>query len=208
MNIRLRLGLIGLGALVVIAVFTFPLWRPLLVDDVVDEAFPGLPAEMQDDFRALPQEEQDMLMEMRDENEAMALDTARALLSADTNVVEDMPPMNDLVTVTQGTFIRLDALHGAEGTVTIYRLPDQTLVARFEDFRSTNGPELHVLLSKHADPRDSADLGDDYRDLGLLKGNVGNQNYPIPADVNIVEFNSIVIYCLPFQVVFSTATLP
>ena len=46
-----------------------------------------------------------------------------------------------------------------------------------------------------------------YLDLGKLKGNRGNQNYPIPADVDISIFNSVVIYCKPFAVVFSVATL-
>ena len=46
-----------------------------------------------------------------------------------------------------------------------------------------------------------------YLDLGELKGNRGNQNYPIPAGVNISTFNSVVIYCKPFAVVFSVATL-
>lgn len=205
MNLRLRLFIIGIGALLVVAVFTFPLWRPLLVDDVVDEAFPGLPAEMQDDFRALPQEQQDLLLQMRGENEAMALDTARSMLSGDSSVSEEMP--TEPVTLLSGEFIRIDAIHGAEGTATVYHLPDESLVVRLENFRSTNGPELHVLLSRHADPRNQSDLGADYRDLGRLKGNVGSQNYAIPADVNISDFNSVVIYCLPFNVVFSTATL-
>ena len=41
--------------------------------------------------------------------------------------------------------------------------------------------------------------------LGALKGNVGNQNYDIPADVDLSEYRSVVIYCVPFHVVFSTA---
>jgi len=40
-----------------------------------------------------------------------------------------------------------------------------------------------------------------------LKGNVGNQNYEIPGDAEIGQFGSVVIYCQPFHVVFSTATL-
>ncbi|MEM7336152.1 MAG: DM13 domain-containing protein, partial [Chloroflexota bacterium] len=51
------------------------------------------------------------------------------------------------------------------------------------------------------------EVGTDYIDLGSLKGNMGNQNYEIPADVDLSQFQSIVIYCQPFHVVFSTATL-
>jgi hypothetical protein len=46
-----------------------------------------------------------------------------------------------------------------------------------------------------------------YLDLGSLKGNLGNQNYDIPAGTDINQFKSVVIYCLPFHVVFSTADL-
>ncbi len=50
-------------------------------------------------------------------------------------------------------------------------------------------------------------MGADMIDLGSLKGNVGDQNYEIPADVDLSEYQSIVIYCQPFHVVFSIATL-
>jgi hypothetical protein len=46
-----------------------------------------------------------------------------------------------------------------------------------------------------------------YLDLGSLKGNIGNQNYEIPAGTDISEYQSVVIYCLPFHVIFSTATI-
>jgi len=44
-------------------------------------------------------------------------------------------------------------------------------------------------------------------DLGSLKGNVGNQNYEIPADADVNALFSVVIYCSPFHVVFSVAPL-
>ena len=50
-------------------------------------------------------------------------------------------------------------------------------------------------------------VGDDYVHLGALKGNIGNQNYEIPAEVDLSEYKSVVIYCVPFHVVFATATL-
>jgi hypothetical protein len=51
------------------------------------------------------------------------------------------------------------------------------------------------------------EVGEDQVELGQLKGNVGNQNYEIPAEIDLSLYQSVVIYCLPFQVVFSTATL-
>ena len=72
----------------------------------------------------------------------------------------------------------------------------------------TNGPALHVYLSRHEDPDSPGEVKDlGFVDLGDLKGNRGNQNYPIPSDVDIAGYNSVVIYCKPFNVVFSVASL-
>ena len=46
-----------------------------------------------------------------------------------------------------------------------------------------------------------------YLSLGELKGNVGNQNYPIPADVDVAGYGSVVIWCELFDVLFSPAAL-
>ena len=43
--------------------------------------------------------------------------------------------------------------------------------------------------------------------MSKLKGNMGNQNYPTPDDADISSFNSVVIFCKPFKVIFSVATL-
>ena len=57
-----------------------------------------------------------------------------------------------------------------------------------EDFRATNGPDLVVYLAKHPAPRVADDVtGGGFVSLGKLKGNVGNQNYDVPPDVDITE---------------------
>ena len=192
------IGLVGVGV-------TFPLWRPLIFDDVVDEAFPEFSTAEQTAFENLPEEEQQMYIEMKDSDPEMALGMARARLETDTETTEDMP--DEPVMLAAGNFIEIDRIHSGEGTATIYQLPDGSRILRFEDFRVTNGPDLHVILSTGVDPRNRTDLGDDYIDLGQLKGNVGNQNYEIPDDVDLEAIQSVVIYCQPFHVVFSTATL-
>ena len=55
---RFRLMLVLAGAMLVAATWSYPFWRPLLVDDVVNEAFPGLQGALQDDFRLLSAAEQ------------------------------------------------------------------------------------------------------------------------------------------------------
>ena len=81
-------------------------------------------------------------------------------------------------------------------------------MVRFEDFRTTNGPALVVYLARHASPTSAADVLDGgFVNLGKLKGNVGNQNYVIPAGTAIDDYNSVVIWCELFDVLFSPAPL-
>ena len=115
---------------------------------------------------------------------------------------------SEVQAVAMGSFKDADAFHRGSGTATIYRTPDGSEVLRLEDLDVTNGPALHVVLSTHPDPERSEQVKQEgFVDLGDLKGNRGNQNYPIPAGVDTSIHKSVVIYCYPFAVVFSVATL-
>jgi hypothetical protein len=110
--------------------------------------------------------------------------------------------------LSKGTFQGADRFHQGSGEATIYRAPDGSHLLRLENFQVTNGPELHVILSPNPAPESRDDVHQPgYLDLGSLKGNVGNQNYEIPADVDVSALSSVVIYCSPFHVVFSIAPL-
>ena len=74
-------------------------------------------------------------------------------------------------------------------------------------FKVTNGPDLRVLLVKSPNPQGRGDLDAGYEELGKLKGNIGNQNHTIPDSIEADGYGSIVIYCKPFHVVFSVASL-
>ena len=110
--------------------------------------------------------------------------------------------------VRQGEFRDADSFHRGSGQAVIFATPGGMHLLRLENLDVTNGPALHVILSPHEDPTRPSEvkLGG-YVDLGPLKGNRGNQNYPIPAGVDVSTVNSVVIYCKPFSVVFSTASL-
>ena len=115
---------------------------------------------------------------------------------------------NQVQAVAMGSFKDADAFHRGSGTATIFRTPDGSEVLRLENLDVTNGPALHVVLSTHPNPERSEQVKQEgYVDLGDLKGNRGNQNYPIPAGVDTSIHKSVVIYCYPFAVVFSVATL-
>ncbi len=101
-----------------------------------------------------------------------------------------------------------DRSHRANGRAEIVRRDDGSLVLYLRDFRVTNGPALRVLLTKHSNPRQSRDVeGEEYIDLGALRSNRGDQEYAIPGDVDLVQINSVVVYCEPYSVVFAVARL-
>lgn len=96
----------------------------------------------------------------------------------------------------------------ASGSATIYRLTDQSHVLHLEEFATTNGPDLFVVLSRNANP-DADGIGDkgSYVQLEALKGNKGSQNYTLPADLDPSGYKSVVIWCRTFNIVFGYATL-
>jgi hypothetical protein len=110
------------------------------------------------------------------------------------------------VIIRQGQFKDADSVHKGSGTATFYQRPDGTYLLSFEDFAVCCGPDLYVFLAGNPAPTSQADLGD-YLELSSLKASTGNQEYEIPAGTDLSQINSIVIYCKPFQVIISTATL-
>lgn len=202
---RNRIIILGILAAVVVIAATFPLWSPYFSNDVVDEAFPGLTDEERDSVRAMPDDEQVVFLEMSEVDKTMAADMVKAAMTETMLTDGDEMPADPIVLLA-GSWIEIDPVHRAEGTATIYQVGEGRAL-RLEDFRVTNGPELHVLLAKNTPTTIFGGVGEDYVDLGQLKGNVGNQNYDIPADANLDDFQSVVIYCVPFGVVFSSAAL-
>jgi hypothetical protein len=112
------------------------------------------------------------------------------------------------VALSSGSFTFIDNLHNAEGIATIYRLPDDTRVLRLEGFRVSDGPDLYVSLSGHPMPRSTSETFDQgYFQLDVLQAQQGNQEYVIPADVELDSFESVVIWCEQFSTVMSSAEL-
>lgn len=110
--------------------------------------------------------------------------------------------------LVSGRFGDVDALHRGAGTATILTLAGGQKVLRLDEFTVTNGPDLYVYLSGHPAPRDSRQLhAGTAVEIARLKGNVGSQNYELPADLDLDAVKSVVVYCKQFSVIFSTATL-
>jgi hypothetical protein len=47
----------------------------------------------------------------------------------------------------------------------------------------------------------------DFVDLGVLKANIGNQNYEIPEGTDLAKYKTVVIWCKAFSVLFGSADL-
>jgi Electron transfer DM13 len=98
--------------------------------------------------------------------------------------------------------------HDTAGTVTIYKLDSGARVLRLTNFHTSNGPDVHVYLSSATKVNSNGDVtSGKYLDLGTLKGNIGNQNYNVPANVNLDDFHSVSIWCARFHVNFGAAQL-
>lgn len=191
-------------AIVLVVVLLVGGWffvSPLFIDRAVDEDFSLLLSDGQLDMQAItamPAEKQRAMMNEIMEAAAAAPDRAAA---------EDMPSSAPTV-IASGEFVDADAIHKGSGQAIVYGLGDGRHVVRFENFRTTNGPALVVYLSKHPAPARASDVTErGFISLGKLKGNIGNQNYTVPPGTDIGEYNSVVIWCELFDVLFSPAAL-
>jgi len=198
----IRYVLVGIGILAIIPVAWLAWWllSPLWMDTEVSEEFPRA-------ARAVIPEG------MTPQEVEVQMGVAAA---TDAPMVEEAMPAMAGMTSSEvahavkaaGSFTGADRFHQGEGTATIFELGPGERILRFEEFRVTNGPDLRVLLVNTPNPEGHSDLDDaGYVELGKLKGNVGSQNYDIPDTVPLSDVESVVIYCKPFRVVFSVATL-
>ena len=190
---RRRLIVAGLAAAFVPALaLAWWLGSPLFISKTVDEEFPlTVGADIPE---GMTRSEVETVMEV--------------MAGMDSPMSEAMPQDQATVTVIKtGSFRDGDSFHKGSGHATVYRLSGGGHVLRLENLRVTNGPDLRVMLSAHSDPMSRGDFDSaEYVELDKLKGNIGNQNYPIP-EMDLSKYRSVVIYCKPFRVLFSVAPL-
>ena len=117
------------------------------------------------------------------------------------------PPASDDVTafeaqvVKQGEFEGADSFHFGEGTTLLIETGPGAYTLRLEDFSVRNGPDLFIYLSPAPDGYVDGAL-----ELGALKGTDGAFNYEIPAGTDVSQFQSAVVWCKAFSVLFATAS--
>jgi Electron transfer DM13 len=108
--------------------------------------------------------------------------------------------------VVSGQFYSI--LHPTAGTATIYQMADGGRVLRLINFSTSNGPDVHVYMVAADDAKDAATVERvGFSDLGVLKGNIGDQNYTIASDLDLSKYRAVSIWCKRFSVNFGAAAL-
>jgi hypothetical protein len=168
---------VGVG----LAIFGILWFEPhkLFIDERVNEALPGEPA--------------------------AAMGTTEPSPSEEGGEAGDEAGGTGPEVLARGRFISLE--HQSSGRALVLRLAGGKRFLRFEDFSTSNGPDLRVYLSAKPASDDWRGYDRDFVDLGDLKANVGNQNYQIPADVDLDRYRSAVVWCRRFTVGFAVAPL-
>jgi hypothetical protein len=110
-------------------------------------------------------------------------------------------PANTLL--SRGRFESLE--HETMGVAQVIDVRGKRRVLTLTRFETDNGPDLRVYLSTADANQDSA--GEDFVDLGGLKGNVGDQQYEIPREANLGRLTKVVVWCRAFSVGFGAAEL-
>ena len=206
-NLRLAVPtaivLVGVVAFLAFGVFGI---HTKFIDDEVSESGPifssGAASELPSDV--VDEETTDEMNDvMEDENIAVEVVSTEPMPeSVDTAVAA-----NTVVTLVEGMFV--DRSHPGTGTAKVLNDGSEQRFLRFDPFETDNGPDLFVYLTRADAAADAGAFGveGDFVNLGRLKGNVGEQNYEIPVDVDLADFGTVVVWCDRFSVAFTAADL-
>ena len=99
-----------------------------------------------------------------------------------------------------GSFAGFDRIHYGSGDVNVYKTAEGYVIRFEENFNVANGPDLYVGLGRNGKYIEEAQLE-------KLKGNIGSQNYLVPQNINLEDYNEIWIWCRAFSVGFAKAEL-
>jgi hypothetical protein len=95
--------------------------------------------------------------------------------------------------------IKDTATHPASGEVKIIEADGKKYI-RYENFKTINGPDIFVYLSKDLEAKDFINIGE-------VKATEGNVNYEIPQGVNPDEYKYVMVWCKQFGVLFNYAEI-
>jgi Electron transfer DM13 len=181
---------------------------PLFINTVVNEPLPtSTLTDLQkfQEFMSMNNEQ-----EREEKGQQMSTEEKNAILrgaaqingnTVNENMTEAAATTSGNTSLLIGEFIGVnDGIHNAEGMAKVIRLDDGSMILRLENFKATNGPDLYVYLS-------TDNSASDFANLGRLKGNIGNQNYEIPEGTDFSRYDTVLIWCRAFSVLFGSAEL-
>jgi hypothetical protein len=142
-----------------------------------------------------PLEIKDSMLSMT-EKQKDEFDSAVEFMKDDV-VIKDEEMESSVNLLAEGIF--KERAHSASGRALLIDNNGKK-VLRFEEFETINGPNLHIYLA-------SSLSDDDFVDLGEIKATKGNVNYDIPDDVDLEKYDKVLVWCVPFKVLFSYAEL-
>ncbi|MEM6682052.1 MAG: DM13 domain-containing protein [Pseudomonadota bacterium] len=95
-----------------------------------------------------------------------------------------------------------------KGSYDIVQRGDKTFVVFSEDFKAKRGPDLKVFLSptnvRSATSRNAV-IGS--VKLGKLQTNRGVQEYEIPAGIDVADYESVLVHCEAYSVLWGGADI-
>ena len=98
--------------------------------------------------------------------------------------------------------------HETKGVATVFQSGEGKRILRLTNFATSNGPDVRVYLVAAPDAKDSETVKKaGFIELGTLKGNIGDQNYDVPANADLAKYRAVTIWCARFAVNFGTAPL-
>lgn len=113
-------------------------------------------------------------------------------------------PSTDSFNVANATLIRTGTFTGTRtysvaGLVKLYEYQGKRYI-RFENFTSSNGPDLKVYIA-------TTTTASQFVNIGELKSISGTQTYLINNPPDFTQFNKVLIWCQQFSALFGSATL-
>ena len=84
----------------------------------------------------------------------------------------------------------------------------QTIIRFNNKFKTKNGPDLKIFLSKNSiKDVTGKNATEDAVMVAVLKSNKGSQEYVLPANINIEDYDSLLIHCEAYSVLWGGADI-
>ena len=100
--------------------------------------------------------------------------------------------------LVSGSFV--SNAHTSTGSVKVIKEATGKTYLTFENFSTSNGPDLRIWLATNTS-------GTSYREVGLLTAVSGNFSYELNSTFNYSTNNYVLIWCKDFSVLFGHAVL-